>query len=66
MPVTQTITEVVSSRTPPSNSRPVSGDFGFYSVLETPETTVDATTLVKFREAFAFDEKESVLGSKFF
>ena len=63
------VTEVVSSRTSSSNSRDagsasVSGEFGFFSILETPETTVDPETADKFRQAFAFDDKENVLGSK--
>ncbi|KAI0757283.1 hypothetical protein C8Q80DRAFT_1265234 [Daedaleopsis nitida] len=59
------VTEVLSSHAS-SSSRPTtsgsSGDFGFYSVLETPETTVDHETLDKFRQAFAFDDKENILG----
>ena len=66
-----TVTEVVSSaasssassgRAPTSAS--VSGEFGFFSILETPETTVDPEVTEKFRTAFAFDEKENVLGSE--
>lgn len=37
------------------------GDLG-YSVLETPEAAVDPEATEKFRIAFAFDEKETLLG----
>lgn len=37
------------------------GDLG-YSVLETPEAAVDPEATEKFRSAFAFDEKEILLG----
>lgn len=37
------------------------GDLG-YSVLETPEATVDPESTDKFRVAFAFDERETLLG----
>lgn len=37
------------------------GDMVF-SILETPEITVDADTTEKFRAAFAYDEKEILLG----
>ncbi|KAG1866385.1 hypothetical protein C8R48DRAFT_704904 [Suillus tomentosus] len=37
------------------------GDLG-YSVLETPEASVDPEATEKFRIAFAFDEKEILLG----
>ena len=61
------VTEIVSSRAS-SSSRPtsasVSGDFGFFSILETPETMVDIETVEKFHQAFAFDDKENLLGSK--
>ncbi|KAI1797585.1 UDP-Glycosyltransferase/glycogen phosphorylase [Ganoderma leucocontextum] len=60
-----TVTEIVSSRAS-SASRPtsasVSGDFGFFSILETPDTMVDSETVEKFRQAFAFDDKENLLG----
>ena len=66
---THAITEIVSSHASSSNGHPtasasVSGEFGCFSILETPETTVDAVTVQKFRQAFAFDDKENVLGSK--
>lgn len=37
------------------------GDLG-YSVLETPEAAVDSEYIEKFRIAFAFDERENLLG----
>ncbi|KAG2156507.1 glycosyltransferase family 1 protein [Suillus bovinus] len=37
------------------------GDLG-YSILETPEASVDPEATEKFRTAFAFDEKEILLG----
>ncbi|KAG6891396.1 hypothetical protein C0992_007619 [Termitomyces sp. T32_za158] len=43
-------------------SRSTMGDLAF-SVLETPEISVDAETTEKFRTAFAYDEKETLLGS---
>ncbi|OBZ79076.1 Sterol 3-beta-glucosyltransferase [Grifola frondosa] len=39
-----------------------SNDFGFFSILEAPETMVDADTSEKFRASFAFDDKETLLG----
>ncbi|KAH9911427.1 uncharacterized protein BXZ73DRAFT_93381 [Epithele typhae] len=60
------VTEVVSSSASSGNrqtaSASTSGEFGYYSVLETPETSVDQETADKFRMAFAFDDKENVLG----
>ncbi|KAL7285750.1 hypothetical protein ACG7TL_000859 [Trametes sanguinea] len=60
------VTEVVSSRASttsrPTTSGSGSGEFGFFSILETPETMVDPLTIDKFRQAFAFDEKENLLG----
>ncbi|OAX44896.1 glycosyltransferase family 1 protein [Rhizopogon vinicolor AM-OR11-026] len=51
--------------TAPSAARPssgsVQGDLG-YSVLETPEAVVDPESSEKFRVAFAFDERETLLG----
>ncbi|RDX56200.1 hypothetical protein OH76DRAFT_1396537 [Lentinus brumalis] len=61
-----TVSEVVSSRASsssrPTTSTSISGDFGYYSILETPLTTVDSETVEKFRQAFAFDDKENLLG----
>ncbi|KAI8995413.1 hypothetical protein BD414DRAFT_435240 [Trametes punicea] len=60
------VSEVVSSRASsasrPTTSASGSGDFGFFSILETPETAMDVETVEKFRQAFAFDEKENLLG----
>ncbi|KAH9853091.1 hypothetical protein C2E23DRAFT_885078 [Lenzites betulinus] len=50
------------SRHAPSNSASGSGEFGFFSILESPGTGVDPETADKFRTAFAFDEKENLLG----
>ncbi|KAG6885711.1 hypothetical protein C0993_010883 [Termitomyces sp. T159_Od127] len=44
-------------------SRSIMGDLAF-SILETPEIPVDAETTEKFRTAFAYDEKETLLGCK--
>lgn len=60
------ISEVYSSSTFASSSSASpsgigSSDMG-YSVLETPETTIDQETTEKFRTAFAFDDKEALLG----
>lgn len=45
-------------------SRSTVGDMAF-SILETPEIAVDAETTEKFRTAFAYDEKETLLGCRF-
>ncbi|KAL6299038.1 UDP-Glycosyltransferase/glycogen phosphorylase [Sparassis latifolia] len=37
-------------------------DFGYFSILETPETIIDAEHIEKFRTSFAFDDKENLLG----
>ncbi|KAG6844274.1 hypothetical protein H0H87_008223 [Tephrocybe sp. NHM501043] len=42
-------------------SRSTMGDLAF-SILETPDIPVDAETTEKFRAAFAYDEKETLLG----
>ncbi|CCM01613.1 uncharacterized protein FIBRA_03674 [Fibroporia radiculosa] len=59
------VSEVLSSNAG-SGSRMSSGsgpvDFGYFSILETPETTLDVETVEQFRVSFAFDEKESLLG----
>ncbi|PCH33350.1 glycosyltransferase family 1 protein [Wolfiporia cocos MD-104 SS10] len=60
------VSEVVSSNT--GSGKRMSGDsghreFGYFSVLETPETVLDADTVEKFRAAFAFDERENLLGA---
>ena len=41
-----------------------SGEYGFFSILEAPESTVDVEMEEKFRTSFAFDEKEKLLGCK--
>ncbi|KAI0374478.1 hypothetical protein BV20DRAFT_1118483 [Pilatotrama ljubarskyi] len=60
------VTEVVSSRASSSSrhtaSASGSGEFGFFSILETPETVVDLEMVEKFRQTFAFDDKEDLLG----
>jgi sterol 3beta-glucosyltransferase len=57
------VREMYSSTTMSSlpSSRSTMGDMVF-SVLETPEITVDADATEKFRAAFAYDEKETLLG----
>lgn len=67
------VTEIVSSHSRGSSrsrfhttSASASGDFGFFSILETPHDGVDAETVDKFRQAFAFDDKENLLGSEYF
>lgn len=52
----------VSSRGPPSRTSGY-GDLAF-SVLETPEMLPDQEATDKFRSAFAYDEKETLLGCK--
>jgi hypothetical protein len=60
------VREMYSSTTMSSmpSSRSTMGDMVF-SVLETPEMAVDADTTEKFRAAFAYDEKETLLGCMF-
>ncbi|KAF8078251.1 glycosyltransferase family 1 protein [Lyophyllum atratum] len=43
------------------SSRSTMGDMAF-SILETPDIPVDAEATEKFRSAFAYDEKETLLG----
>lgn len=54
------ITEVYSSTTSSQTSN-APGELGF-SILETPDNTVDVETSEKFKAAFAFDNKETLLG----
>ncbi|KAM6498379.1 glycosyltransferase family 1 protein [Amanita muscaria] len=54
------VREIYSSMSPTS-ARPPGSDMT-YSVLETPEAVVDLDTTEKFRTAFAYDEKETLLG----
>ncbi|TCD70641.1 Sterol 3-beta-glucosyltransferase [Steccherinum ochraceum] len=58
------VTEVLSQSylSPSSTSRPFSGEFGFYSILEAPGFPMDSDIVEKFRSSFAFDEKETLLG----
>lgn len=66
MPATSSnagISEVFSSGPALSASR-TGGDFGFFSILEAPESMVDQETIDKFRSSFAFDDKEKLLGCK--
>ncbi|KAI0932598.1 hypothetical protein AcW2_001180 [Taiwanofungus camphoratus] len=58
------VSEVISSNIPPGTRLPGGGpsDFGFFSVLETPETILDSETIDKFHTTFAFDDKENLLG----
>lgn len=61
------VSEVYSSTTLSSSmsrSRGASSELG-YSVLETPEMAVDQEMTEKFHTAFAFDEKEPLLGCRF-
>ncbi|KAI0768591.1 hypothetical protein BD413DRAFT_563204 [Trametes elegans] len=60
--VSEVVSSRASSRSQHSASASVSGEFGFFSILETPEMEVDVETARKFREAFAFDDKEDLLG----
>ena len=57
------VREMYSSTTASSlpSSRSTMGDMVF-SILETPETAVDADTTEKFRATFAYDERETLLG----
>lgn len=56
------VSEVLSSHHLSMSTSRVSGEFGFFSILEMPESTVDEETTEKFRTSFAFDEKEKLLG----
>jgi sterol 3beta-glucosyltransferase len=61
------VSEVYSSTTLSSSmsrSRCAPSELG-YSVLETPEVSIDQEMTDKFRTAFAFDDKEVLLGCKF-
>ena len=57
------VREIYSSTT--STSEKPAGSDLTYSVLETPEMNVDVTTIEKFRAAFAYDEKENLLGCNY-
>jgi sterol 3beta-glucosyltransferase len=58
------VKEVYSSATssPGPISRPSSGGEMTFSILETPDMKPDQETAEKFRAAFAYDEKETLLG----
>ena len=64
-PSSATVSEVLSSRHLSMSTSGSGGDFGFFSILETPESIVDEETIEKFRTSFAFDEKEKLLGCRF-
>lgn len=62
------VSEVVSSNTGSDNRTSGSGeanDFGYFSVLHTPDAAPDSETVRKFRDSFAFDSKESLFGGMF-
>ncbi|EMD41640.1 glycosyltransferase family 1 protein [Gelatoporia subvermispora B] len=59
------VSEVLTSATSGSSrhgSGAGSGDYGFFSILEAPAAFLDADSVEKFHSAFAFDEKETLLG----
>ena len=64
MDSTATVKEVYSSAvsSPGPISRPSSGGEMAFSILETPDMKPDQETAEKFRAAFAYDEKETLLG----
>jgi sterol 3beta-glucosyltransferase len=55
------VTEVYSSGTQLSFGSSHGTDLG-YSVLDTPDSAIDAETVEKFQVSFAFDDKERLLG----
>lgn len=59
-PVKEVYSSAVSS--PGPISRPSSGGEMTFSILETPDMKPDQETAEKFRAAFAYDEKETLLG----
>ncbi|KZT06312.1 glycosyltransferase family 1 protein [Laetiporus sulphureus 93-53] len=58
------VSEVLSPNTGSGSRMTTSGssDFGYFSVLDTPETILEQDTVDKFHTAFAFDEREKLLG----
>ena len=58
--VKEVYSSAVSSAAP--TSRPSSGGEMTFSILETPDIKPDQETAEKFRAAFAYDEKETLLG----
>ena len=61
---TSGVSEVLSNNLTHSVTRN-SGDFGYFSVLEAPESLIDSDAEEKFRASFAFDEKEKLLGCSY-
>lgn len=61
------VKEVFSSTAVSSSGLASKGGWGdmAFSILETPNVTVDSETTEKFRAAFAYDEKEALLGCMF-
>jgi sterol 3beta-glucosyltransferase len=57
----KTVTEVYSSGTQHSTGSNHGPELG-YSVLEAPDSTIDAEMIEKFQVSFAFDDKERLLG----
>jgi sterol 3beta-glucosyltransferase len=55
------VTEVYSSGTHQSSLSSQGGELG-YSVLETPDSTIDPEIIEKFQASFAFDDKERLSG----
>jgi sterol 3beta-glucosyltransferase len=55
------VTEVYSSGTQQSIGSSQGPDLG-YSVLDAPDSAIDAETVDKFQASFAFDDKERLLG----
>jgi sterol 3beta-glucosyltransferase len=57
------VSEVYSSTASSGNRLSGTADLG-YSVLESPDTTVDAEVTEKFYSSFALDERETLLGCR--
>jgi hypothetical protein len=55
------VTEVYSSGTHQSSLSSQGAELG-YSVLETPDSTIDPEIIEKFQASFAFDDKERLFG----
>jgi sterol 3beta-glucosyltransferase len=56
------VKEIYSS----SSSRWSGATGDMFSILESPDTTIDDDVVEKFRSAFAYDEREKLLGCKFY
>ena len=65
-PAAEGVSEVFSSNHLSLSTSRSSGEFGYFSVLETPDSLVDEETIEKFKTSFAFDDKEKLLGCKSF